>query len=371
MDLRYGSADENVRKRSIQDIILHERQRFEKETLKNTEVSECGFESGHESDFESFETEPFLLCPPRAGELAVISAVNRLAARGIRARIFSPVILLPPGTQEDALRELMAQICRAAFADGIETGEVSVRVTDAVTRPIVIGTVSGEKFIQDRWESPADRSASDYSANDRSVNNCPASDHSANDRSSCDIVLAGPVGMEGTYILVSEQFELLQKRFPMSILMRMKGLGRELSVLRAAGAAMNSSVSAMVSPGEGGFFVGLWELSRKTGCGLDIDLQAVPLLQETVEITDFFGINPYAMRSAGCLLIASGDAEKTILCLQEQGCTAVRIGKLTGNKEKIIRNGEEIRYLDRPQTDALTQWCKDQEKGRRQDRRDF
>ena len=355
MDLRYGSADENVRKRSIQDIILHERQRFEKETLKNTEVSECGFESGHESDFESFETEPFLLCPPRAGELAVISAVNRLAARGIRARVISPVILLPSGTQEDALRELMAQICRAAFADGIETGEVSVRVTDAVTRPIIIGTVSGEKFIQDRWESPADRSASDYSANDRS---------------SCDIVLAGPVGMEGTYILVSEQFELLQKRFPMSILMRMKGLGRELSVLRAAEAAMSSSVSAMVSPGEGGFFAGLWELSRKTGCGLDIDLQAVPLLQETVEITDFFGINPYAMRSAGCLLIASGNAEKTILCLQEQGRTAVRIGKLTGNKEKIIRNGEEIRYLDRPQTDALTQWCKDQEKGRRQDRPD-
>ncbi len=380
MDLRYGSADENVRKRSIQDIILHERQRFEKETLKNTEVPECGFKSGRESDFESFETEPFLLCPPRAGELAVISAVNRLASRGIRARVFSPVILLPSGTQEDALRELMAQICRAAFADGIETGEVSVRVTDAVTRPIVIGTVSGEKFIQDRWESPADRSASDYSANDRSVNNCPASnhsannrsasDHSANDRSSCDIVLAGPVGMEGTYILVSEQFELLQKRFPMSILMRMKGLGRELSVLRAAEAAMSSSVSAMVSPGEGGFFAGLWELSRKTGCGLDIDLQAVPLLQETVEITDFFGINPYAMRSAGCLLIASGNAEKTILCLQEQGRTAVRIGKLTGNKEKIIRNGEEIRYLDRPQTDALTQWYKDQEKGRRQDRRD-
>ena len=69
MDLRYGSADENVRKRSILDVILHEEQKFEK--LQKGFSSDTGFYS---------ETEPSLLCPSRAGELAVISAVNRLAA---------------------------------------------------------------------------------------------------------------------------------------------------------------------------------------------------------------------------------------------------------------------------------------------------
>ena len=322
MDLRYGSADENVRKRSILDVILHERQKFEK--LQDGFSSDTGF---------FLETESCLLCPSRAGELAVISAVNRLAAGGIRAGLFSPVILLPPGTQEDVLRDLMHQICRTAFAHGIMIGEVKAEVTDAVTRPIVIGTAAGDRFC---GEDPAEYSASGKG----------------------DIILAGPVGMEGTYILVCEQFQALRERFSMSILARMKGLNEKLSVLHAAETAAQISESAGISPvmvslGEGGFFAGLWELSKKTGCGMDIDLQSVPLLQETIEITDFFGINPYSMRSAGSLLIAAADGNKILQRLEEQGRIAVRIGQLTAGKEKIIRNGEDVRYLDRPQTDTL------------------
>lgn len=318
MDLRYGSADENVRKRSILDVILHEWQKFEK--LQKGFSSDTGFYS---------ETEPSLLCPSRAGELAVISAVNRLAADGIRAGIFSPVILLPPGTQEEELRDLMRQICRTAFAQRIMIGEVKAEVTDAVTRPIVIGTASGDRFCR---ECPSVREG--------------------------EIILAGPIGMEGTYILVCEQFQALRERFSMSILTRMKGLNEKLSILPAAETAAKTSenadtVPAMVSLGEGGFFAGLWELSKKTGCGLDIDLQSVPLLQETIEITDFFGINPYSMRSAGSLLIAAADGKKIMQRLEEEGRIAVRIGKLTAGKEKIIRNGEDVRYLDRPQTDTL------------------
>lgn len=318
MDLRYGSADENVRKRSILDVILHEGQKFEK--LQKGFSSDTGFYS---------ETEPSLLCPSRAGELAVISAVNRLAADGIRAGLFSPVILLPPGTQEEELRDLMRQICRTAFAQRIMIGEVKAEVTDAVTRPIVIGTASGDRFCR---ECPSVREG--------------------------EIILAGPIGMEGTYILVCEQFQALRERFSMSILTRMKGLNEKLSILPAAETAAKTSenadtVPAMVSLGEGGFFAGLWELSKKTGCGLDIDLQSVPLLQETIEITDFFGINPYSMRSAGSLLIAAADGNKILQRLEEQGRIAVRIGQLTAGKEKIIRNGEDVRYLDRPQTDTL------------------
>ena len=318
MDLRYGSADENVRKRSILDVILHERQKFEK--LQEGFSSDTGF---------FLETESCLLCPSRAGELAVISAVNRLAADGIRAGLFSPVILLPPGTQEDVLRDLMRQICRTSFAQKIMIGEVKAEVTDAVTRPIVIGTASGDRFCR---ECPSVREG--------------------------EIILAGPIGMEGTYILVCEQFQALRERFSMSILARMKGLNEKLSVLHAAETAAQISESAGISPvmvslGEGGFFAGLWELSKKTGCGMDIDLQSVPLLQETIEITDFFGINPYSMRSAGSLLIAAADGNKILQRLEEQGRIAVRIGQLTAGKEKIIRNGEDVRYLDRPQTDTL------------------
>ena len=329
MDLRYGSADENVRKRSIRDIVLHERQRFEncpekKETDRLPEKNE--FLTGF-----GFAEEASHMCPSRAGELAVIGAINKLAAEGIRAKSFSPLILLPPGTQEDLLRELMGQICRSAFADAVEIGEVHAEVTNAVTRPIVIGTAAGERFIK----------------NDPAVSNTGEK----------EIIVTGPVGLEGTYILVRERFKELKERFPMSILSRMVKAGEALSVLKAAESAEEISdpchAPVMVSLGEGGFFAGLWELSKKTGCGLDADLQAVPILQETIEITDFFGINPYDMRSNGSLLIAASDADQVISRLEKEGRIAVKIGKLTGKKDKIIRNGEDVRFLDRPQTDSL------------------
>ena len=296
MDLRYGSADENVRKRSIQDIILHERQRFENRSERAGKI-QTSKQIICDSGF-GFGTETALICPSRAGELAVINAVNRLAAEGIRTTLFSPVVLLPPGTQEDVLRDLIGQICRRAFAEGIEIGRVQADVTDAVTRPLVIGTAAGESFFE------------------RLPDHIPA----AGDLKEGDIIAVGPVGLEGTCILVCEQFKALR---------------------------------------ESGFFAGLWELSGKTGCGLEADLQTVPILQETIEITDYFGINPYAMRSAGSLLIAARDGDRLIQRFAEKGRAAVRIGKLTSGKDKIIRNGEDVRYLDRPQTDALVQWYRE------------
>ena len=79
MELRYGTIDENVKKRSVQDVILHERQRIP--------VSKGGLPSGVTS-------VPVVSGEKRAGELAVIAAVNDLAAQGIRTTEFFPTILL-------------------------------------------------------------------------------------------------------------------------------------------------------------------------------------------------------------------------------------------------------------------------------------
>lgn len=297
---------------------------------------------------DSFASEVILLCPSRAGETAVVSAADRLAAQGIRAEIFSPVILLPPGTQEELLRELMGQICSTAFAMGIEIGEVHSEVTDAVTRPLVMGTAAGEKFpeLQKNQKLSAD---------------VPDGKLQKTDPETADIVLAGPIGLEGTCLLVFEQLKVLQKRFPISLLARMMVPGPERCVLGMAQTAVKaaSELPPMVSLGEGGFFAGLWELSKKTECGLEVDLQTVPILQETIEITDFFGISPYAMRSGGSILIACSNGEQLAEKLEEKGYIARVIGKLTDTKDKIIRNGEDVRFLDRPQTDTLALWYKE------------
>ena len=166
----------------------------------------------------------------------------------------------------------------------------------------------------------------------------------------------GWIGLEGTLILTSDCREELEKRFSASLLSRMDMPLKELSVMRAAEIASAEGAGPMANLSDGGFMAGLWELSKKTSGGLDTDLKKVPLLQETIEITEYFGINPYIMASEGCLLAAAADGDRLAECLMENGIFAVRIGSLNGTKDKIIRNGEEIRHLDRPQTDSLAQY---------------
>ena len=47
------------------------------------------------------------------------------------------------------------------------------------------------------------------------------------------------------------------------------------------------------------------------------------------------------------------DAEALIGRLEGSGIPAVRIGELTEDHDKILKNDDEIRYLDLPQTDEL------------------
>ena len=172
--------------------------------------------------------------------------------------------------------------------------------------------------------------------------------------SDMEILMAGTAGLEGTWILLKEHERELRARFPESFLFRVEKKREELCVLEAAKTAAAAGVPVMVSPSGGGFFAGLWDLSKKAGCGLEIDLQAVPILQETIEITDHFQIHPYRMRSAGCLLMAAPDAVRIRQIFFDKGIPVTRIGRLLpGKREKILRNGEEIRYLDRPQADSL------------------
>ena len=435
MNLRYGKADENVLKRSVADVILHERQKiavydelkdtgcgpapggpdrtgglFSESPDRNSSVSavtslkspdrnssvsavtslknpdrnsaESAVMSAR-NPYRNFAISAVTFSEKNAGGLSVIRAVNKLAAEKIRACTFFPVILLPPGTQEDVLREIMKQICSTAFSLNVEVGQAHIEVTDAVTRPVITGSAAGisfDRLIKKEGSGQAANSessgqiAADPQAADQDIGRESAGEPDCKNYKDCknnkennkdknkenkaykDIVAIGWIGLEGTLILTSDCREELEKRFSASLLSRMDMPLKELSVMRAAETAAAEGAGPMVNLSDGGFMAGLWELSKKTSGGLDTDLKKVPLLQETIEITEYFGINPYMMASEGCLLAAAVDGDRLAACLMEKGFCAVRIGSLNSTKDKIIRNGEEIRHLDRPQTDSLAQY---------------
>ena len=45
-------------------------------------------------------------------------------------------------------------------------------------------------------------------------------------------------------------------------------------------------------------------MARGAGVGLEVDLKKIPIRQETVEICNYFGVNPYQIMSSGSMMIA-------------------------------------------------------------------
>ena len=116
---------------------------------------------------------------------------------------------------------------------------------------------------------------------------------------------------------------------------------------------MEYGVSAMHDITEGGVFGALWEMAEGAGVGLDVDLKKIPIRQETVELCECFGLNPYILMSSGSMMIAADDGHELVRKLEQAGIHAVVVGRTNSGNDRILRNGEDVRYLDKPQPDEL------------------
>ena len=72
--------------------------------------------------------------------------------------------------------------------------------------------------------------------------------------------------------------------------------------------------------------------------------------QHTVEICEFFDLNPYKLVSGGSLLIATEDGNALVRTLEQEGIPSVVIGKATDSNDRVLINGEERRFLETTQT---------------------
>ncbi|MBQ9034119.1 MAG: hypothetical protein IJ107_05550 [Lachnospiraceae bacterium] len=304
MKLRYGKAGENTIDRSI-----------------TKRISGAGIKSGE----VTMSADPVTLKVSGIGELAVYAAVNALSAEKILPESFRPVILLPEGTQEKRLREIMDGICKVCRAENLVIEGGHTEVTAAVTRPVVIGTCTGTAMERGKGNiiSPG-----------------------------AGIVMTKWAGMEAGSILACEKEEL-RNVYPETILMRLRKLREYLSVRPEAQICAREGADCLVDLSEGGIYAALWRLSVKTRRGLRVDMAAIPLLQETIELANYYDIDPYKMRSAGSLLAVTADADALVEALEGSGIPAVKIGELTEDHDKTLINDDEVRYLDLPQTDEL------------------
>ena len=99
---------------------------------------------------------------------------------------------------------------------------------------------------------------------------------------------------------------------------------------------------------EGGILAGLWILSQASHTGLGVDLRLIPIKQETIELCEILGLNPYTLPSEGVWLLAVENGFELAQTLKKEGLRCTRIGTAQKGKKKLLYNGDEIRYLERP-----------------------
>ena len=179
-----------------------------------------------------------------------------------------------------------------------------------------------------------------------------------------DIVMTGFAGLKGSAILACEKYDILLSRYPVSFLEGAKNSEKLLWQIPEAAPAGKSddcsaysfsekSITAMYLLSEGGVFAGLWNMGKSAGVGLKIYRRDIPVRQETVEICNFFDVNPYQMWSEGSCLLLTESGYRLKKSLQEKGIFSEIIGFTTGNNDRIVINGEEKRYLEKHYEDAL------------------
>ena len=236
-------------------------------------------------------------------------------------------LILPEAASEDLLKEIMNQAERCCERLHIQIAGGHTEVSPAVRNPVITATALG------------------------TVGNDLA--QKKGDASNMDIVLSKWIGLEGTAILTSEKEEELARRFPMRLINKAKSCEECLSVAPEAAIALKSGVYTMHDVRNGGVFGALWELSRKIGVGLTINLRDIPIRQETVEICEYYDLNPYEMLSGGSLLMVAENGKKLVEVLQGEGISASVIGRTNGGNDKVVINRDETRYLTMPAADEI------------------
>ncbi len=278
------------------------------------------------------------------GTYALAAAVNGLAARGVSCTGVEGQIQIPLEAEFSKAYSMEKILCKACRKRGIEWVETKIRRNPFLKVPAVtvsaLGHDLGEPVLQGGIR-PAEGSTAVQTEKGESM----AAGH--------EIVLVKWIGMEGMLRIAGEKEEELRRRFAPVFVRQIQSYRKDLFAGKELEIARNAGVSEVRQITEGGILAALWELAKESGGGLDLDMKRMSILQETIEVCEQYRVNPYQLTSAGSFLMVTKEGKKLTDALRRNHIQASIIGRMTAGNDKIIHNGGDVRYLDRPAPDEL------------------
>lgn len=172
-----------------------------------------------------------------------------------------------------------------------------------------------------------------------------------------DLVIIGDIALAGTALIVEKENEFLRQFFSEGFLWdawRSPSLYGASKNITAQQYVME--MDAFYHLGTGGVLAGLWKVAEASEMGLFADLRKIPVRQETIEICERFDLNSYKLFSEGSILVGTLKGEELVQYCSDQGIPAAVIGKAVKGNDRILRSGENVRYLERPSQDEITKF---------------
>jgi hydrogenase maturation factor len=296
------------------------------------------------------KTDPITFVMDEIGTYALPINVNDLATMGATPRWFLATILLPAHvTTRPSVTRLFQQLHKACESFHVTLCGGHSEITDAVTRPVVVGCLLGE-CAQSRIVTTAGARIGDA------------------------VLLTKGLAIEAVSILARECADEIRRRYGPDFLARCRRYLSKpgLSVLREAQIALESGgVHAMHDPTEGGLSAGLYELAEAARVGLRIEAEKLPILPETARLCMDFGLHPLGSIASGSLVICLDPKSetRTLARLSAARIPAVRIGTVTNRKDGVLlmeRNG--TRPFPRFPVDEIARFFSARPHGKRQRR---
>lgn len=322
--MRTGKLPEHTFKRSVIHPIRYRR----KETVLRAGVGHDGAVFGNM--VTAMATTAF--CYTGNEIYALDNAMNNVIAAGGKPYAVSVAILLPEHSEEATLRQITGNLALKAEEYQVDIVGGHTELVPSVVSPTITITAYGEKL----WEQ----------------------NHSKV-KAGMDVVMTKWVGLYGGAVLAYLKQDELTTRYPKSYIEKAAGymkdtsLMPELAVIEAAVAQNPDCIYAAHDVSNGGLFGALWQLLSACNCGGEFSIEAIPVKQEIIEVSEYYDINPYMMNGQGSLLLVTEDGASLVEMMENAGIAASVIGTTTESKDRKVIVGDEERFLVPPKGDAL------------------
>ena len=286
-------------------------------------------------DFGTYEcvvsTDPITAAVSQIGRLAIHISCNDIASNGVEPVGIMLSVMLPVGTTEDEIDEMMRQAGETSAELGVEIIGGHTEITPAVSQAVIVSTAIGRAPLG-------------------------ASQKTENMKPGDLIYLTKWAGLEGTGILANDYQEQLNAALTQDEIKEAKELLGMVSVVKEGIAAGKIGTSGMHDVTEGGVLGAVWEMCRVSGRGAEIQEDQIPVLDVTRKICEMFDIDPLRLISSGCMMIVISPEKEKILqnALATCDVKATRIGivKEASFGLKLVRQDNTI-DIEPPDSDEL------------------